>query len=104
MRPRIIRAEKIVIGVGNSEDSQKNNSWKDEKNYPPFLLARNKFVSDGTFIIHTREPKFIAEVKSFDTEEDANNYTSSISLITNKAFIKDKIIVVAVIEFWDDIK
>ena len=103
MRPRIIHAEKVHVDPLKPEQNSNEKSWKDDKQYPPFLLARNKLVSDGTFIIHTREPKFIAEVKTFNSEDEADAYSTALSAITNKTVIRDIIAVVVVLEFWDDI-
>ena len=48
-----------------------------KKNVPKFLIARNEAASpDSTYIVHTQEPAFIAELKKFSDISERDSFIS----------------------------
>lgn len=48
-----------------------------KKNVPKFLIAKNEAASpDATYIVHTQEPAFIAEIKKFSDINERDSFIS----------------------------
>lgn len=48
-----------------------------KKNVPKFVLAQNEAAKPGaTYVVHTQEPSFIAEILRFSSNEELQEYIS----------------------------
>lgn len=80
-----------------------NKPWKNNNNnYPPYLYATNMAVSDRRFIVRTASPRFIAETILFENEEQAHHFMAQQPFISVMAHSKRKVLVVTVLEYWED--
>ena len=49
-----------------------------KKNVPKFVLARNEAAAPGhTYLVHTQEPSFIAEIIRFKTRGEKDEYAAT---------------------------
>lgn len=67
---------------------------------PRFLICRNEVVSSHEFVLHTRTPRFLAEIFPFDSQEEAEDFKMNTPLCSSVQ-IEDKHYVTAVRELYE---
>ncbi|MFA8299584.1 MAG: hypothetical protein ACEPOV_05440 [Hyphomicrobiales bacterium] len=67
---------------------------------PRFLICRNTIVSPREFILHTKAPRFLAEIFPFNDDEKANEFKESTPL-SSSIKASDRSYVVAIRELYE---
>ncbi|MFA8451434.1 MAG: hypothetical protein ACEPOW_12140 [Bacteroidales bacterium] len=67
---------------------------------PRFLICRNDVVTSREFILHTKTPRFLAEIFPFDDKDEAVDFRENTPL-SSYIQIEDKYYVAAVRELYE---